>query len=130
MKWPSPPVFCFLLACSLVRADSWALKPEIKDTEYVFGDTRIVLHYDSTGNDQYPEHTTRIHRKDKLLGEYDGIGFEKLFASPDNTYFLGLSNSGLVDPAYVVFDRDGKLVKMQPHDPRTVSYTHLRAHET
>ena len=48
MKRHLAALACFVLAGSSGYADSWALKPEVKDTEYVFGDTRVVLHYDST----------------------------------------------------------------------------------
>jgi len=113
---------CLVLACSSARGDSWALKREVKDTEFNFGDTRIVLHYDTTQNDRYPELATRIYLKDKLVANHDDVGFEKVYASPDNLYFLGLSNRGLIKPAYVIFDRNGKIHKMQPHDPRKVHY--------
>jgi len=122
MKSQTSLLVCLLLACSSARADSWALTPEVKDTAFTFGDTRIVLHYDSTQNDQYPEHAVRIYLKDELVGQHHGIGFQKVFASPDNSYFLGLSNRGLVNPAYVVFDRHGGIHKTQPHDPKKVHY--------
>jgi hypothetical protein len=122
MKWQVTPLVCLVLMCSSARADSWALTPEVKDTEFTFGDTRIVLHYDSTRNNQYPEHATRIYLKNKLVGQHDNVGFQKVYASPDNVYFLGLSNRGLVNPAFVVFDRNGKIHKMQPHGPKKVHY--------
>jgi hypothetical protein len=60
--------------------------------------------------------------KGKPVGEHEDIGFEQIFASPDNAYFLGVSNRGLVQPAYVIFDRNGRILKAQPHDPRKVHY--------
>ena len=122
MKWQITVLVWLMLTCSSAQADNWALTPEVKDTEFTFGDTRIVLHYDSTRDDQYPEHTTSIHLKNKLVGKHDGVGFQKVFASPDNVYFLGLSNRGLVNPAFVVFDRNCKIHKIQPHDPKKVHY--------
>ena len=122
MKWQTTLLVFSVLACSSVRADKWALRPEVKDTEFTFGDTRIVLHYDSTRNSQYPEHATRVYLKGRLVGQHENIGFQKVFASPDNVYFLGLSNRGLVNPAYVVFDRHGKLHKIQPHHPKKIHY--------
>jgi hypothetical protein len=114
-------VYVFLMV-SAAYGDSWILKPEVTDNEFTFGDTRIVLHYDSTQSRNYPQYTLRIHEKDKLAAEHDGIGFEKLFVSPDKGFFLGVSNRGLIKDAYVVFDRQGKILKKQPHDPKKVHY--------
>ena len=109
-------------ACSSVRADSWVLKPEIKDTEYVFGDTRIVLHYDSTKDKSYPKYKLSVYLESKRVGEHEDVGFEQVFASPDNAFFLGVSNRGLIEDAYVIFDRDGQILKKQPHDGKAVHY--------
>ncbi len=97
-------LLCSLLIPLIASADSWALKPEVKDTAYVFGDSRIVLHYDSTDNSSFPQYVLRVHLKNKLVGEHEGIGFEQVFASADNTFFLGVSNSGLIKQAFVIFD--------------------------
>ena len=123
MKRYSVILVWLVLVSSSARADSWALSPEVKDTEFTFGETRIVLHYDSTDvKGGFPKYALSIHRKDKLVGKHEGVGFEKLFASDDNAYFLGLSNRGLIRQAYVIFDRDGRIVKVQSHDPRQVHY--------
>ena len=112
----------WLVTGSIACADSWCLKPEVKDTDYVFGDTHLVLHYDSTANSKYPSYSLKIKNKEKLVAQHDGIGFQRVFASDDNKYFVGVSNSGLMKHAYVVFDRDGKILKAQPHDLREVKY--------
>jgi hypothetical protein len=113
---------CLVLVCSTCSADSWALKPEEKDSEYVFGSTRVVLHYDSTQDRSFPKYRLSIYADEKLVGQHEGVGFEQLFASPDNTYFLGVSNRGLIQHAYVVFDHKGRILKKQPHDLREVHY--------
>ena len=61
--------------------------------------------------------------KGKLAGKHDDIGFERVFASPENVYFLGVSNSGLIKQAFVIFDRRGRMLKRQPHDLRQVHYS-------
>lgn len=114
---------CLLLVCATSHADSWALKAEVKDTEFVFGGTRIVLHYDSTKNRSFPDYRLDIYWKGKLVGRHEDIGFERVFASADHAYYLGVSNSGLIPDAYVVFDRNGRILKKQPHDPRKVPYS-------
>ncbi len=105
-----------------LQADSWRLPPEVKDTNYVFGATRIILRYDSTRDSLYPEYTVTVKHRGKTPAIHPGVGFEQLFASPDHAYFLGVSNSGLTKDAYVLFDAEGKLLKRQPHDPTKVHY--------
>jgi len=112
-----------LLAHASLHADSWTLKPEVKDTEFKFGDIQIVLHYDSVTNRSYPRYEVRIHANDQLQATLDNTGFEQVFADPQNTYFLGVSNSGLIKQAYIIFDRQGRLIKEQRHDPRKMHYT-------
>jgi len=114
-----------LLAHRTVYADSWVLKPEVKDTEFEFGGTRIVLHYDSTTNRRFPKYEIRVYARNQLLATHENMGFEQVFADPQNTYFLGVSNSGLIKQAYIVFDNQGRLIKEQKHDPRKVHYTRM-----
>ncbi|MBN2477395.1 MAG: hypothetical protein JXB62_22510 [Pirellulales bacterium] len=113
---------CFLLACTSSHADSWSLPREVKDIEFAFGDVRIVLHYDTTHNQTFPAYTLNVYLAGKLVGEHAGVGFEQVFASADHAYFLGVSNSGLTPDAFVLFDRNGQLLKRQPHDARQVHY--------
>jgi hypothetical protein len=111
-----------LLEVAVANADDWVLKPEVNESSYVFGRTRIVLHYDSTQNSVLPRYTLRVYKDSELLAEHAGIGFDRLFASPSNDYFLGVSNRGLTTDAYVVFDDHGKLLIRQPHGSKEVHY--------
>ena len=111
-----------LLTRSLSYADQWRLPPEVKDTNFVFGTVRIVLHYDSTHNTLYPDYSVKILDHDKQVAELKGLGFIEIFASPDNRYFLGVSNSGLTKTAYVVFDAHGKILKHRPHGSPGIRY--------
>jgi len=113
---------CIVLTCSPTWADKWALKPEVKDTEFPFGDTRIVLHYDSTKDQRYPKYKLSVYRDGKLMAEHEDVGFTQIFAPPDNAFFLGVSNDGLIQDAYVIFDRDGRIIRQQPHDTKKVDY--------
>lgn len=108
---------CVLILSSIAHADKWYLDPEVKDSEYVFSEIKIVLHYDSTQNHYFPKYTTRIFNKDKLLAEHEGVGFEKVYSSPDVDYFLGVSNSGLIKDAFIIFDRYGHVLKKQSQSP-------------
>ena len=114
--------FWLLATGSVAFGDKWKLDTEVKDTEYKFGDVRVVLHYDTTKDQYFPEYTLRVYQKDKLAAEQKGVGFEQVFASPDNSFFVGVSNRGLIKDAYVIFDRQGKILKRQPHDPEKVHY--------
>jgi hypothetical protein len=123
MKRLLPAAVLILATASAAMADKWKLDAEVKDTDYKFGDVKIVLHYDTTKDQYFPEYTLRIYQKDKPAAELAGVGFEQVFASPDNAFFVGVSNRGLIKDAYVVFDRQGKILKRQPHDPKKVRYT-------
>lgn len=111
-----------ILSASIGYGDRWKLDPEVKDTEFSFGNTRIVLHYDSTNNQYFPEYTLKVYFKEELVGDLAGIGFEKVFASPENSYFLGVSNKGLIRQAYVIFNSKGNLLMMQEHDDIKIKY--------
>jgi hypothetical protein len=101
--------------CSSARADTWHLTPEVKEITNTFGNVQAVLHYDSTRNRSYPEYALKIYRDGKLLGEHKGVAYKQVFADSENRYFVGVSNSGLTKTAYVVFDRDGRILRHQPH---------------
>jgi hypothetical protein len=122
MKRLLPAAVLILATASAATADKWKLDPEVKDTDYKFGEAKIMLHYDTTKDQYFPEYTLRIFQKDKPAAELAGVGFEHVYASPDNAFFVGVSNRGLIKDAYVIFDRQGKILKRQPHDPKKVSY--------
>jgi hypothetical protein len=75
-----------------------------------------VLHCDSTQNTAFPKYRLIIYKDGKMVSEHDGAGFEELFSSEDNKYFLGVSNSGLIRDAYIVFDNDGKILKREQQE--------------
>ena len=84
------------LAAPTLHADSWTLPPEVKDTAFKFGETRIVLHYDSMTNRSYPRYELRVYSGNELLATHEHVGFEQVFPDPLNTCFLGVSNRGLI----------------------------------
>lgn len=108
-------VAALLVAGALARADSWFSPAEVKETPYVFGETKVVLHYDGLKRRNFPEYTLKVYRGEKLLGEHEGVGFTEVFADKENRYFLGVSNEGLVGTAWVVFDRDGKIIRQKKY---------------
>ena len=126
--------FTFILLCLLLTpayADSFDLVPKKFDYKYTFNDTRILLHYDNTalfrpvwldGLPTPEDLTLKIFKKDKLVGKYFGVGFTEIYASQDNVYFLGISNLGIWEPAYIVFDSDGAVLAYQRHSSGKIKY--------
>lgn len=111
---------------ALSHADSWAFEPKVTEKVYEFGESKIVLKVDATKDQQWPEHTLSIYLGDELMAQYKNVGFEQIFASPDNKYFLGVSNSGIPGTAFVIFDREGNLIREEKHNYMAMSiYTEI-----
>lgn len=89
--------------------ETW--KYEKKSTNEIksFGDIQLTLTTDAIRNQTFPEFTLKIHSKDTLQAQYRNIAYDDVFASADNTVFVGLSNDGLPGTAIVVFDNRGNL---------------------
>lgn len=98
-----------------VLADSWSFPPTMEKKVHEFGRSRIVLERDATQNQRYPAFSLTVYLDDEMVARYPNVGVEQIFASPDNRYFVGLSNHGLPGTAFVVFDRYGNLIREQKH---------------
>lgn len=105
----------FVFSASNAGADTWAYDPVKTDQIEKFGDTRIVLTTDARKNRQYPDFILSIYLKNELRAKYRGLAYEQFFSSPDNSYFLGLSNNGLPGSAVVLFDKYGRLMLEVKH---------------
>ncbi|MBS1142996.1 MAG: hypothetical protein H6R14_402 [Proteobacteria bacterium] len=103
-------------------ADSWQFDPVEKSKVETFGDLKIVQTTDARNNRQYPDFLLSVYFKDELLAKYKGVSFQKLFASPDNSSFVGLSNRGLPGTAIVVFDSKGNLLLEVKHGLAAFDY--------
>jgi len=101
---------------ALSYADSWSFEAKVTEKAYEFGDSKIVLKVDATQDQSWPAHTLSIYLGDELMARYKNVGFEQIFASPDNKYFLGVSNSGIPGTAFVIFDREGNLIREEKHN--------------
>src|SRR5688572_33508631 len=107
-------MYAFLvLACSaaMVLADSWRYPKELIKKEFEFGESKLVLEIDGTKSQAWPPHTLSIYAGDQLLAKYKNVGFDKVYASNDNKFFVGVSNSGIPGTAFVVFDAQGNLLR-------------------
>ena len=50
-----------------------------------------------------------------MLAEHPATGFPQVFADAESRFFLGVSNKGLTKTAWVVVDRDGRIIRSQAH---------------
>ena len=106
--------------------DSWAFEAKVTEKEYEFGKTKIVLKVDAVKDQSYPEHTLFIYLDGELMAQYKNVGFEKIFASKDSKFFLGVSNSGIPGTAFVIFDKEGNLLREEKHNFMAMSiYTEI-----
>ena len=113
---PMRMMFLVLVLLPLsVIGDTWEYDPERTVTEYEFGDTKISRIVDATENQLYPDFVIDIHTAGQLVGKYQGIHFEHIFAISDNEVFVGISNSGLPGTAIVIFDNRGRLRFVRDH---------------
>ena len=88
----------------------------------MFGSVKVILTTDATKNQQWPEFTVRIFRDGVVQAQYRGIAFEQLFASPDRSTIVGLSNDGLPGTAIVVFGPSGDLRLLVNHGMAEFEY--------
>lgn len=104
------------------QADTWFFPAEVTSKEYTFGNVHAVVTMDSTKDQQYPTFLFTISEGGREIARYPGIGFETLLASPDNQYFVGLSNSGIPGTAVIIFNARGEVLLLARHDVATFDY--------
>jgi hypothetical protein len=103
-------------------ADSWKFDPVEKSRTETYGNIRIVQTVDGRENVRYPDFILSIHSGDQLLARYKGVRYQQLFAAPDHSLFVGLSNNGLPGTAVVVFDNRGNLLLEVKHGAAAFDY--------
>jgi hypothetical protein len=102
-------------------ADSWKL--EQSTTVHKFGHgIRFEYSINPIKGGDWANFEVRIKNGAVVLGRYSGIGYGELIASPGETLFVGLSNSGIPGTAVVVFDRDGDILLLAQHDVARFDY--------
>jgi hypothetical protein len=104
------------------RADSWLFPREKTDRVFESGKVKVVLTTDATKDVRFPDFILQIFRGTELQARYAGLAFEQIFASPNSTHFLGLSNSGIPGTAVVLFDNRGRLLLLVRHDLVELDY--------
>lgn len=126
-SWIAPWARAIAVAASLVSgasawADSWSFDPIRKEQRYTFGDSVIVLTVDATENQEYPLFLFQLYLKDKLQAQLSDVGFDAVFASDDNSLFVGLSNSGLPGTAVMIFSARGNIRLLVQHGIAAFDY--------
>ena len=119
--------YCLLICLALWAHPAWSdqwepLPRKLTETTIAFGDTRFVMSVDARTSQDFPTVWMDIYRKRELLARYPGVLFEKIYPSPDNSYFLGLSNSGLPGVAVGLFDAQGALQLFAQHGIASFDY--------
>jgi len=108
-------VLVSLAAPPLAKADSWRYPPTVESETISHGNVRIVLTTDARLNQKYPDFVLEVFNGDKHVARIPGVSFDRLFPSPDNTLFVGLSNSGLPGTAAIVFTDQGRVTLLAQH---------------
>ena len=111
-----------VLTSPSVKADSWRFPATIKSEVENHGDIAVRRIIDARKNQRFPDYTIEVSRGNELMARFPGTYFEQLFAAPDGSFFVGLSNNGLPGTAVIVFDRLGRLRIEVKHDLAEFDY--------
>lgn len=115
-------ILASVLTSPWVNADSWRFPATIKSEVENHGDIAVRRIMDARKNQHFPDYTIEVSRGNALLARFPGTYFEQLFAAPDGSFFVGLSNDGLPGTAVIVFDKAGWLRLEVKHDLAAFDY--------
>jgi hypothetical protein len=114
------------LCCLLVRADSPGPFPAtLVERVFDFGRSKVVVEVDGREQKGLPSYTLRIFLDGKAVASCPDTGCQRVFASDDGQYFVGLSNSGVPWTAFIIFDAQGRIIRKVDHGALPARmYTH------
>ena len=104
-----------VLFSSSSGADSMYFAPELVTEDIVFGELTITKIYDGRDRSTLPLWAIEIKKGETLISRIVGAGFDDYAISPGESVFVGISNSGYPDTAYLVIDRYGALLSFKRH---------------
>ena len=104
-----------VLLSTATLADTWAPFPPIKNDTYEFGKVRILVTQDARKDRHFPKYSITIYEENKFVKKIEGFGAQKILASERNECFIGISNIGFTQHAYVIFTKKGKLLFSRKH---------------
>lgn len=112
--------------CALVAAGAVADMPStqrIRNERIVaYGDTTITQIFDSTLDPMGPDFILKVTYKGELKLLMNQVQFQNIYASPDHSLFLGLSNSGWPGSAVIIFNREGTVLFQADHGTTAFEY--------
>ena len=115
-------VAALVLVATGAHADTWRFPATVQSEVEMHGETSIRRIRDARENQSYPLYTIEVSRGEQLLARIPGVSYEKLFAAPDRSFFVGLSNDGLPGTAVVILGQDGQLRMEVKHGPARFDY--------
>jgi hypothetical protein len=105
-----------------VGADTWRFEPICTVKTQEFGDVSVESTVITSKDARSRESVFRVYQAGHLKSEMPGVEYEHLFASPDGKVFLTLSNSGLIQPAVMLFSASGEVILMAHHNLAQFDY--------
>lgn len=118
--------FFVVLCCLLISFNAVADMPSTERTraqrDFVYGDTKIQLVFDSRKDPMAPDFTMTVHTKGRLVMQLSEVAFDHILSSPDHTLFVGLSNGGWPGSAVIVFDDRGQILLLARHGSAQFDY--------
>jgi len=108
-------LFFWIFLSQALLAESYSVEEHDLCRKETYGETTLDIrsHYEKSM--AMPDQNVTMYRKGMQAGRIDYFG-DKLFVSPDNKYFLTVSNSGLCKIAYVLFDASGTIIRVSFQD--------------
>lgn len=110
------------IATAPVLADSWRFEPELDETEFNFGEIRVIRGMDSRENQRFPKFFVKVFKGSEQIVLFPGTSFDHIVASEDNSLFVAVSNSGLPKTALMVFDSSGSIKAFLNHGQGNLEY--------
>tara|TARA_R110002096_G_scaffold219379_1_gene407664 strand:+ start:142 stop:594 length:453 start_codon:yes stop_codon:yes gene_type:complete len=99
--------------------------PELITEDISFGELTITKIYDGRDREALPLWAIEIRKGEILISRIVGAGFDDYAISQGESIFVGISNSGYPDTAYLVVDRYGALLSFKRHLLPTEMYCQL-----
>jgi hypothetical protein len=109
-----------LAFAAVAAADSWQWRA--RTDVFEFGDLRFEYRVRPFDGGSRAHTEVVIEKQGKRLASYSEMGFDLMFASPDNGLFVAISNSGLPGTAVAVFAANGELLLYAKHDVAEFDY--------
>ncbi len=114
----------FFSAARVVNSDAVSPSAPWEHWEQTFGDVQFVVGRSPPqphGSLEWPE----LYVAGKLVATYPGFFAQAVYASPDNMYFVAVSNQGTSRYAIAVLDRTGAVLISRPHNNGDLHYCEM-----